>query len=157
MGFLPEGVTECWWVAPFRRWVAVAHYQGKNFDREMQAAAEIRTEVGTLPARAAGLVFLPEGVAECWWVALLHRRVVAAQYQGRSFGREMQAAAEIRVEVETLAARAAGLVNAIVWPEQCRADQPVLSAGPQRAMSGLAELVEFEVECRYFDAVFVAE
>lgn len=101
--------------------------------------------------------FLPEGVAECWWEALLHRRVAAAQYQGRRFGREMQAAAGIRVEVETLAARAAGLVSTIARPEQGRTDQPVLSADPQRAMSGLAELVKFEVEYRYFDAVFVAE
>lgn len=73
LGFLPEGVTGCWWVAPFRRWVAVAHYQGRSFDREMQAAAEIRAEVGTLAARAAGLVIVPEEVAGCWWVAPLQR------------------------------------------------------------------------------------
>lgn len=69
----------------------------------------------------------------------------------------MQAAAGTQVVVGTLAAKAAGLVDAIVWPEQGRTVRPVLFVDPRRAISGLAELVEFEVECRYFVAVFVAE
>ena len=78
-------------------------------------------------------------------------------YQGRNFDREMQVVAGSRVVVGRLAVRAAGLVDAIAWPVQSRAERSVLFVGPQRAMAGLAELVEPEIGCRYFDAVSVAE
>ena len=58
----------------------------------------------------------------------------------------MQAAAGIQVVVEILAVRAAGLANAVVPPEQGRLVRSVLSPCPQRAMPGLAALVEFEVD-----------
>ena len=69
----------------------------------------------------------------------------------------MQAAAGIRVVVGMLVVRAAGLGDAIVWPNQGRVGLCVLSLCPQRAMSRLEELVGTEVEFRYFDAVIPAE
>ena len=59
--------------------------------------------------------------------------------------------------VETLVVRAAGLVNTSGWPGQDRAGWSVPVVDPPRAMSGLVELVGYEVECRYFGAVPVAE
>lgn len=60
----------------------------------------------------------------------------------------MQAAAGIRVVVEMLAARVAGLVDAIARLERGRAGRSVLYLCPQMAMSGLVGLVEAEVGFR---------
>lgn len=51
-----EKEVGCWPAGPFRDWVAVARYQGRSSDREMQAVAGIPVAVGRLVAREAGLV-----------------------------------------------------------------------------------------------------
>jgi hypothetical protein len=89
--------------------------------------------------------------------APFQRQVAVAHCQGRSFDREIQAAVRIQVVVEMLVVKAAGLVGAIVRPKQGRAGRSVLPVCPQMALSGLAGLVESEIEFRYFDAVSVAE